>query len=428
MRIKYDSRVGRVEGEIVQNWRTTFQPRPLRALNQFLERRGTTARQREAFTPESLMEAATRATGLSDFGDPHFLEPLRLICDDLRANPDLHSVGWYFARDALTGSLVTRLKIADFEARMPAIFEQPVRRPLIVLGLPRTGTTRLMRILAEDPANRPLRMWEAFTPAPPPVEGRTRFDRRRLLMLGFVAAYKWLVPGIETIHAMGADLPEECVLLMCNSFDSWFIVLQRDLPTYQKWFLTAKHEQTYAEHRKQLQLLQWHVRRERWLLKSPGHMFAPAELLATYPDALIIQTHRDPARVIPSIASLASAFRGMTVSRLDDARIGGQILEQMDVGLHRLQSYVPQIPSSQRIDVQYEEIVRDPMGVVTRIYDHFGLELSIATRRAFEQEIARNPKDKKGKHVYTLEQFGLSREQIDGRFSDYIRANEIQID
>lgn len=405
--------------------RETFQRAPLRALNRYLERRGTTARQRDAFTPEALMERASRETGLDDFGDDHFLEPFRLQCEDTRANGDVHSIGWLFTSDLFNVRLRNRLFLAQHHKEDPEMFEQPIHRPLVVLGLPRTGTTRLMRILARDSAHRPLRTWEGFAPSPPPVEGRTRFDKRRWRCFAVVKAHDILSPSFQTIHAFAPDLPEECVVLFANSFDSWLTVLAADLPSYQKWFLETTHERTYMEHKKQLQLLQWKCKRDRWLLKSPGHMFGPSELMATYPDALIVQTHRDPKKVLPSIASLSAAMRTVTVSRLDDFRIGEQILEQMEVGIHRLQDHVPRIPQDQFIDIQYQDIVADPMGTVKRIYEKFDLPLSRKTETAFQEEIEANPKDKKGKHHYTAEQFGLSPELIDEKFGAYMAENQI---
>jgi len=409
----------------VTKYREAFQWPPLRALNQRLERRGTTARQREAFTPERLMEIASRTTGLDDFGDPHFVEPLGLLCEDIRANQDIHSLGWWFISELFKRRLITRLKLAELEKIQPEIFSQSVDRPLIIVGLPRTGTTRLMRILAEDPANRPLLNWESFEPVPPPIQGRVRFDRRRLRGIAATSIFSLLIPGFQAIHATGADLPEECVMLLANSFDSWLNVLQFDAPNYQQWFLNTSHGTTYAEHKKQLQVLQWKFKRDRWLLKSPGHMFGPAELLATYPDALIVQTHRHPNKAIPSIASLSAAVRGMMVSRLDDERVGQQILEQMKVGVHRLQAHTPEIPANQYMAIQYEDIVRDPMSVITEIYHHMDLPISTRAESAFQTEIASNPKDSKGRHNYQPEQFGLVPERIDKHFAEYVRANNI---
>lgn len=403
----------------------TFQRAPLRALNKRMARNGKTASAVEGLSSENLAELAMKDTGLSDFGDSGFREPMELLLGDIRSNKDYHLVGALLRRRFFMAKLIARLAVTKALAQEPDIFAKPISRPVIVLGLPRTGTTRLMRILARDPAHRPLRMWEAMNPAPSPVEGKNRFDKRRILTKAISGAYPALAPEFLKIHPLGADLPEECVLLFASSFDSWMLALQDEAPRYQEWFFKSDHALAYREHKEQLQVLQWHYSRDRWLLKSPGHMFGIEQLMKTYPDALIIQTHRDPAKVLPSIASLASCMRGMTISRIDERRVGDQVLEQMEVGISNLESYAPKIPEDQFISIQYQDIVVDPMKVVRSIYERFNLDLSPEAEAAFAGEIVRNPKDKKGKHRYSLEQFGYSPELMREKFKDYVGANNI---
>lgn len=403
----------------------TFQRSSLRALNHRMSKNGRTAAAIESLTSEDLLKTAIKQAGCSDFGDPAFQEPMELLLGDIRANADYHFVGLIVRRRFIMAKLLARLELTKALDEEPEIARKPVHRPVIVLGLPRTGTTRLMRILSCDPAHRPLRTWEALIAAPPPAEGKNRFDRRRIISKIVAGSYNVLAPKFQVIHPLGVDLPEECVLLHATSFDSWMLPLQDDAPRYQEWFLKSDHAQAYKEHKLQLQILQWRYSRDRWLLKSPGHMFGIENLMKTYPDALIIQTHRDPARVLPSIASLAASMRGMAISRIDEMRVGDQILEQMEVGIANLENYLPKIPEDQYISIQYRDIVSDPMQVVKTIYERFNLDLSREAETAFAEEITRSPKNKKGKHHYTMEQFGYTRELLDEKFHDYVGANNI---
>lgn len=195
-----------------------------------------------------------------------------------------------------------------------------------------------------------------------------------------------------------------------------------DAPKYQEWFLKAPHAQAYKEHKAQLQILQWHYPNDRWLLKSPGHMFGLPELLKTYPDALIIQTHRDLSKVLPSVASLGACVRGMNLTRIDHHHLGGQILEQMEIGMKIMSETIPKLPKRQYISIDYNDIVEDPMKVVTNIYEHFDIELTEKAKSAMAREIARNPKDKKGAHHYSMEQFGFTKEGLNERLGKYLDA------
>lgn len=409
-------------------YRETFQRAPLRYLNERMGKNGGTAASSAQLTLEPLLAAASKASGLTDFGNDDFRHPLDLLLQDFRADRNLHYFGNLTLQTMIKLRLQCRLDLKKTLDSEPGILKQPVSRPLIVLGLPRTGTTRLMRILARDPAHRPLRMWEAQDPSRPSVPGKERFDARRIRAMVAGRLMDFLSPDLQTIHPHGPDLPEECVGLLALAFDSSLLTLMHDAPRYQEWFLKSDHSQAYVEHKQQLQTLQWRHPERRWLLKSPGHMFGVADLMETYPDALIIQTHRDPSKALPSFASLAACMREPGVVRLDEAHIGRQILEQMQVGIANLERYVPKIPGDQYISIQYEDIVADPMSVVRSIYERFGLDLSPRAEAGFAAEIKQNPKDKKGKHVYTLEQFGYSRELIQKTFREYTEGNNIPLE
>lgn len=371
---------------------------------------------------------ARRMTGLKDFGDPFFEEPLRLLIQDINDDSDLHEAGrlfhWYF----LSRFLRNRLRMVDAWKREPETLRQSVRPPLIILGLPRTATTRLFNILAGAPQTRTLTFWEAVSPTRGTGEGALPFSTRRLNGRMMLRATDFLAPNFKSIHELLLEGPEECIHLFGNSLASWIFPVEYNSPRYTDWFATVDHTQPYQEFKAQLQLLQMQQPErvgDRWLLKSPHHLFGIDALLKVFPDAMIIQTHRDPVKVVPSCCSLAQTTRGIASTDLDPGVVGAQITEQLAVGLRKTIEFRSHIPESQIIDVHFQDIVADPMGVTRRIYYKFGLEYDGATEAGIRRELDAEVHNKYGKHHYTLEQFGLSQPDIEDKFADYYDAFDV---
>jgi hypothetical protein len=371
---------------------------------------------------DEMMTAAVRSTGLDDFGATFFEEPLSLLLEGIRRDQDLHKMGLFFHRTFLLRFLKTRLKLQDAFKHETRIGAQEIRKPIVILGLPRTGTTRLFNILAEDPAHRTLTLWESYRPTPPPREEKQFTDfRRRLAQFDRSAAY-YLGPDFPAIHELRLDGPEECIHLLATSFISWLFALEYNAPEYHEYYMSCDHTPAYEEYLNILKYLQIDLKRERWLLKSPTHIFGIESLLKVFPDACIIQTHRDPTKVISSSASMGMAARGMGSSVLDPHLVGAQVFEQLSQGLQRTIDIRSSIPPRQIIDVQYSDIVRDPLNVVKEIYQHFNVDLGTDALNAMGAEIAHSPQHKKGKHTYSPEDFGFSAEMIELAFSDYREA------
>ncbi len=379
----------------------------------------------QSLEKESLIDVATRRMALNDFGNPHFWEPLSLLTDDLHNATDIHKTGRFFYRKYLLNFLKNRLLFIDEVKRNPWILEQPVPRPLIIIGLPRTGTSRLFNIMARDPSNRTLSFWEANRPVPPPTEKSYHRDWRRIPGWLFINIAAHLAPTFPAIHELRLDGPEECIHLLCNSFTSWLFSFQYNAPHYQKWFATCDHDQAYREHKMQLQILQSKFKRERWLLKSPAHLMGLDSLLKTYPDACIIQTHRDPVKVVPSTCSLAKTTRGIvsTQIKLDD--IGAQVVSQLAPALEHTVEVRERLGSKQFIDIQYNDIVADPMAVIEKIYAYFDLPLTQDARYQMSLEVDASPQHKHGRHVYGPEEFGLTEAGLEARFKTYCDAFDI---
>jgi hypothetical protein len=369
----------------------------------------------------SLLEAACKDTGLSDFGDDWFREPLRLLLDSLERDAHLTLMGRVIARRDTLRILENRLRMVDVRARHPEIDAEDVGSPLFILGLPRTGTTILHELLAQDPANRAPLTWECEQPWPPPERATFETDPRIDEVERRLSEVERLIPDFKRMHRMGARLPQECAVLMQSEFASMISHTQFRVPRYQAWLQEADLAPVYASHRRQLQILQWRCRGERWVLKTPQHLWHLEALLTVYPDARIVQTHRDPLRVVASLTSLVSLLRSMSSDRVDPLEIGADWAERLHEGLHRTMAVRDRgvCRPEQVVDLPYHALMRDPLGAIRGIYEHFGLALSDTAETRMRRYLADNPRDKHGAHVYALEFAGLDPSAERRRFAAY---------
>ncbi len=366
----------------------------------------------------SLCAAATRRTGLEDFGDGSFREPLRRLVDGFEREAALTTLGRVIARGDLLRLLENRLHMVDERTRHPEIDEGPIRRPIFVVGLPRTGTTILHQLLAQDPANRVPMTWEVMHPWPPPARATYETDERIPRVEKHFAGVDRLMPGFNSMHPMGARLPQECVALTAHDFASMVFSTTHRVPSYQAWLDAADLRWVYASHRRQLQYLQWRCPTERWVLKSPGHLWALDALRAEYPDAAIVQTHRDPLKVVASLTSLVTVLRGMASDDVDPHAIGAEWTVLLAAGLERSMVARAHVPFDV-FDVQFADFIRDEVGMVRRIYERFGLALSTEAETRMRRFLAENPKDKHGAHRYTLAAAGLDPAVERWRYAAY---------
>jgi Sulfotransferase family len=373
----------------------------------------------------TLCARATRATGLADFGDGRFREPLRRLLDGFEREAGLSVLGRLIARADVVRLLANRLRMMDAHTRHPEIAAGEIRRPIFVVGLPRTGTSILHELLAQDPANRVPMTWEVMHPWPPPERATYDADPRIAQVEKHFGGIDRLIPGFKTMHPMGARLPQECVALTAHDFASMLFSTTHRVPSYHAWLDAADLRWVYASHRRQLQYLQWKCPPERppgrWALKSPGHLWALEALLAVYPDARIVQTHRDPLQVIASLASLVTLLRGLASDRVDPVAIGAEWTARLAAGLeHTMSVRARGLPPDARVfDVQFAELLRDEVGMVRRIYAHFDLALSSEAESRMRAFLAENPRDKHGRHRYALSSAGLDPATERGRYARY---------
>lgn len=376
---------------------------------------------RDGLTEESILQAARRRTRLSDFGDDRFRVALRRLLGSFKEDAQLHPFGRWMTRNRLIMSAENRLKIQDDLKRHPEILDVPIRQPLFVAGLPRSGTTLLYNLLAKDLAARPLLMWESFWPSPPPqAETRHRDPRiKRARMV--VKALCRLAPQLPVAHTLVPDGPEECMPLMFNTFVCPGFLMMGHVPGYEQWLRELSFEENvavYRDYKSQLQLLQWRCPGKRWLLKCPAHLAALDALLQVFPDASVVQTHRDPAKVVPSLCSLFAMFRSMSTDAISPQTMGPQLAESGAELVNRAMKARERTPG-RVFDLIYTDLVDDPVGAVHRIYEFFGHECDERMDAGMMQWLDENPRHKQGVHRYDLSQFGLAPPVIERLFGPY---------
>ena len=368
-----------------------------------------------------LLERAARNTELSDFGDETFREPLRILLRSFESEARLTLLGRIIARTDMVRLLENRLRMTDVRKRHPEIEEGEVRRPLFVVGLPRTGTTILHELLAHDPANRVPMTWEVHQPWPPPERATYETDPRIARVEKHFDGVDKIIPGFKKMHPMGATLPQECVALMAHDFATMIFHTTHDVPTYEAWLEAEDLRWVYASHRRQLQYLQWRCPARRWVLKSPGHLWALDSLLAEYPDARIVQTHRDPRKVVASLTSLITLLRGMASDRVDPRAIGADWTARLAAGLQKTMEVRERecLGPDRVFDVHFKQFVGNEIETVRRIYEQFDLELTAEAEQRMRRFLAANPKDKHGIHRYSLAEAGLDAETEHRRYAAY---------
>jgi hypothetical protein len=374
---------------------------------------------------ESMCREAEGRTGLDDFGDESFREPLGVLLDSIEREAHLHAVGRHLIRGQIIGRLSARLQMEGYWTRCPEVLEHRIARPLFIFGLPRSGTTFLFYLLAQDPAHRWLSNWEALNSLPPP---RTKPDRRRDQAIRSNQLLNWLAPELRRKHPLAADNPAECLHLQQMTFESEYFPFFIDLPTYRKWLYGRNRLAGYRHYRRQIQVLQDQREGERWLLKTPFHIFSVDAVLAVFPDACIVQTHRDPQEALPSSCSLQATLRDVYADSIDHAVLGRETLEHFAYGIDRCMDVRAEAKAEHFFDVDYQTLVRDPMGIVAGIYRQFGFRLTEEASTRMRAYLARNTQHKNGTHRYSLEKFGLEPEAIVGKFRRYIDQFHIPVE
>jgi hypothetical protein len=378
---------------------------------------------------ESMLRAAERATGLSDWGGDVFRQPFEVLIHDLNTTAQLNKLGARRAYRRLFDNLCSRLRVVADRKRFPGIAAERITQPIFVLGLPRAGTTFFHNLLSADPVNRAPLTWEIMYPSPPPEEASYAVDPRIAQAREAMEFEGFMQSELQAIHPFDALRPEECNFIWEQSFATVNYAAWWDVPNYRELIYSMDFRPVYEEHRQVLQHLQHRFRRDHWVLKTPAHMAWLGQLLQVYPDACLVQCHRDPAKVLPSLSNNLKVWR-KTFSDVVPAGSFG-MLELQAAGLKNVAEFRTQPQYRDHFfDAHYLDVQADPIGVLKRAYAHFGIAFDGARETAIRawMQHDREQHAKGAKHSYKMDDFGLDTAQIDRVMGDYIRTFNVQLE
>ena len=366
---------------------------------------------------EPLIAAARRRARLDDFGDETFREPLRRLLDSCESEARLNTIGKLALTEDVLQLLINRLQLQRDRHSWPWIGEEAIVAPLFILGLPRTGTTLLHGLLAEDcdTFSAPT-TWEVMFPSPPPSlgqKGRIKRAERRL------RCFHLLAPEFQKIHPVSAYLPQECIAIMSHTFMSDQFGAMYTIPAYEAWLRKQDMRPVYQFHRDFLQQLQYGRPARRFVLKAPHHMFSIEALFATYPDALVVQMHREPLEILPSAASLTRVLRSVFSDFVDQAAIGNELTKFWEEALEKSLVARNGFRRDAFVDVEYTDLVHNPIEVLRRIYNWLGRDLSREVELRMRTFLDSTSSSKYGRHSYTLAAFDMDPVNLSERFGSY---------
>ena len=406
------------EGNTIRSDKYREQPKWFTLLNKLWLRTyplGT----KSVLSKESLMQAARKATGLEDFGNDFWEEPLEVMLKSINEEAKLHPIGQFITRQRIINLLSVRLRAEYYFKKHPEILEQELYPCMVIVGLQRTGTTKLQRLLASDPDNRSILSWEALNPAPINEDIKSGEERIKIAKTS-VKALKYMSPGFFAIHPIEFEAPEEDVLLLDVSFLSTTTEATMNVPTYAAWLEKTDQSPAYAYMVKLLKLLQWQRPGKRWVLKTPHHLEFLPLAKKYFGDVQFIWTHRNVNECIPSFLSMISYSRILFSEEVDQEVVAEHWVRKNGYMLSKGLEYRADAKENARFtDVSYRELVNDTMKVLRRIYKDCGAEVSDELLSIFEASNRQNPKGKYGKHQYNLEEFGIDEDYLRQFTSSY---------
>jgi hypothetical protein len=361
---------------------------------------------------EEIAEAARRTTGLADFGGDEHEEGLRVLLDDYAGAAGLTPEGNHRMRGGVKGLLAARLLSEHGFAANPAYADVPVDRPVVVTGLPRSGTTLLQRLLTADPGNQGLEQWLADLPQPRPARETWDDDPIFSAMQAGYHAFHEANPELAGLHYSDAASHEECWRLLQQAGTSVAFETQAHVPAYSRWLQDADWGPAYRRHRRLLQLIGLNEPGKRWVLKNPSHLIALDTLLEVHPDAVVVVTHRDPVTCVASMCSLAEASTRGTSTTFVGETIGRTQLDLLGREYDAYRKARADHPDG-FVDVDYADLVADPVGTVEGVYAAAGLPWAEEVRSAVAAELAESRSGARApRHHYALEDYGLTEAQV----------------
>ena len=375
-----------------------------------------------------LMEAARRSSGFEDFGEWSFEEPLAVLLRAYVEESNLSAFGRIATKWDTIRCLLNLLRLRDEEKRDPSILNEPIAAPIFILGLPRSGTTFLHNLLAEDQGNLAPRSWQTLFPYPLPHQKPGQPDRRAELTAKQYRRFLWFAPELPSLHPLDANAAQECIEITGHVFRSLRFDTTHYIPSYQRWLDEVGHLEAYRFHRRFLQHIQHQSGRGQWMLKSPDHIFALEALHEVYPDARFVFVHRDPMRVLPSVARLTEILRQPFARKIDRIQIGRQVSDRWELGSKLLVQVADRLRSApdRVFHIRYKDLVTEPFAMISEMYRHFGLAMTSSGEQGLKSAIAHRPNGGYGQNFYKFEDFGLNPSAERKRYSTYMSYFRMQ--
>tara|TARA_B100000035_G_scaffold48676_1_gene37169 strand:+ start:1461 stop:2600 length:1140 start_codon:yes stop_codon:yes gene_type:complete len=370
---------------------------------------------------KQIIDAAKNQTNLEYFGNPLFLEGFECLVHSINQEADLNDVGMEAQQHRLIGILANMLRIEDACVQYPEILNEEIKSPVVIVGLPRTGSTMTHRLLASDPRHTAMLWWEGRYPAMLPNEVRGHPDKRMEMGKAEVEAVMQASPEALTIHPWDYKGADEEILLLEHTFFSTVPESFMRLPTYSKWVESQDHIHAYSQLKIMLQYLQWQNpgrSKKRWVLKSPHHLGFIDKLLKVFPDSKVIQTHRDPLKTVPSFCSMCSNLFEPLTNSYDKNEIGHHWAHKLAKVLNHCME-VSNLNKENFLNLEFKKMIKDPILEMEVVYNFIDEDFTDQAENAMNAWKEENQHEM-GAHQYSLEEFGLESTFIDSYFSEYI--------
>jgi hypothetical protein len=377
---------------------------------------------------DDVVAEARERTGFDDFGPDDFRQGLMVFCEAVNSEASLNELGAVAVRDTVVNALANRLRVFDWIRRHPEVAREHIKAPIVVIGMFRAGTTFLSQLLDQDPSNRALLRWEASDSAPPPTHSTFRSGPRVDAARLSNNMLEDLNPRMKAIHHEDAAGPTECIAVMSQDFKSLSWEAITNVPAYSRWLLAADHRSAYEYHRSILQVLQSGGVRGQWTLKSPHHAIALDALMAVYPDARLVLLHRDPVVLCASVCSLITTLSGTFTDADHRSYVAEHWPAMLQESLKRIEVFRAAHPEHPIVDVQYADLVGDPLRTVEGIYADCGAEFDADARDAIAAYAKAHPKGAFGNHEYDVRDYGLDASELEERFAGYIDGYDVALE
>ncbi|HVC66279.1 MAG TPA: sulfotransferase [Acidimicrobiales bacterium] len=407
-------------GPTTYTWRDSeLTAPPLRALNAVGARLARHGVARPSLTPAAVVDAAVKAAGSEDFGSDSHLEPLEVFLASCRDEAELTTFGRILITKMLTAALANRIELHRWSGEHPQAADERIAGPWVIVGLPRTGTSLLSNLLGLDPMNRNLLQWEAAHLVPPATLEEAASDPRIARTAKELEGLLKLNPPLRVMHPFGATLAQECVSLFMYDVRALALETQAHVPGYARWLEQADMAPAYAQHTAALRALQWAQPTGRWVLKTPNHLWDLDALLAAYPDARIVWTHRDPGPVVTSLASLANAGQRPLTSRTDPGPTAEEWKRKCAFAIGSATAFDERSGPGWCRHLHYDDLVADPVEAVRGLYAAFDEEVSDLHARRMRAFLEQRPQDAFGRHGYDPADFGWTYAGLAEEFAGY---------